>query len=131
MKEYIILGESIVISDADENYRQIVQISNEYVKNSKSKFEVWFDRQGNCATLLKNEDNFIIDIVWQYIVKTVEILNNHQVYMLDENAIGNKYFSKAMDSWIDVINDMEFKLQDIEEERDAAVEYRKMRKTNY
>lgn len=128
MKEYIILGESIVISDAEENYRQIVQISNEYVKNSKSKFEVWFDRQGNCATLLKNEDNFIIDIVWQYIVKTVEILNNHQVYMLDENAIGNKYFSKAMDSWIDVINDMEFKLQDIEEERDAAVEYRKMRK---
>ena len=56
MKEYIILGESIVISDAEENYRQIVQISNEYVKNSKSKFEVWFDRQGNCATLLKNED---------------------------------------------------------------------------
>ena len=80
MKEYIILGESIVISDAEENYRQIVQISNEYVKNSKSKFEVWFDRQGNCATLLKNEDNFIIDIVWQYIVKTVELaLDGEQI----------------------------------------------------
>lgn len=128
MTEYSIAGEKITISTELENECYVRRQTEPLLSQVGSEFDKWYARQGDCISVCRNYKSVMGSAVFPLIEKAVEMLNSQGVYSVDENIFYDKYISEAFSAFLDVLDDIEFAMEDIDGQAQEEREYRQLRK---
>jgi uncharacterized OB-fold protein len=130
MRKYDLYGYEVKITTAQENYMYIQEQTDPIIDEVESKFENWYTKQGNCENVYKNESDIISSCAYPLTKKGLELLKNQKVYTIDEELLFKKYLIDCFDEWEETLESMINQISDIESDKAAAIEYRKMRKAS-
>lgn len=128
MTEYSIAGEKITISTELENECYVRRQTDPLLSQVGSEFDKWYARQGDCISVCRNYKSVLGSAVFPLIEKAVEMLNSQGVYSVDENIFFDKYISEVFSAFLDVLDDIEFTMEDIDGQAQEEREYRQLRK---
>lgn len=128
MTEYSIAGEKITISTELENECYVRRQTDPLLSQVGSEFDKWYARQGDCISVCRNYKSVLGSAVFPLIEKAVEMLNSQGVYSVDENIFFDKYISEVFRAFLDVLDDIEFEMEDIDGQAQEEREYRQLRK---
>lgn len=128
MTVYKILNREVKVSTGIENAMYIEREFSPYINSSVEMMKKWYNSQSDCAQVLNHIDDIKADILTAIIDDATRILNNNNIYTIDEGALAVRLFNKCFDKLDRVTDDMVDELSEIEGDKQSAIAYRKARK---
>ncbi len=130
MKEYNISGELIRIPVSTGNYlyymRQVRPVLEQFNKN----FDKCYNREGNCDKVYYHWEDMVYELLWPIAKICVAILNQKDVYSIDEKIFMQDYAEPNFGPVKEKIIAMMHAIVEIENDQEFAKEDRRERKAS-
>lgn len=128
MTKYNISGDEIIISTEVENERNLLLSTEKLVEQAGDRFDSWYEEQYSCESLLRNIDEMCYQAYHPLAQKGIELLNAVGVYSIDEDMLMHEYAKRCFDDLEIVKEDMRFKVDGVERQKQSEYLYRQQRK---
>ena len=130
MTVYKILDSEITVSTAIENSRYIANVFYPYFSTCEETIKKWYRQQGDCSRILRNYKDLQVQIVLDFLEEAFGILNSNQIYTIDKESLAIRFLSNCLEELNGTAEDMALDLDDIDENKENAAEFRRMRKAS-
>lgn len=130
MAKFDISGNKITFPVEVENERFVLISTHPFFLQINGHFDKWYAAHPNCYSLDKNYREIIENALEPIVDKGVEIINAQGVYSLNKDMFIKKYLQgfEYLDEFLDALNDMMERIEEIDGQAQQERAYRRMRK---
>ena len=130
MEEYNISGELINIPVSTENHLYFMRKVRPVIEQFNKNFDKCYNREGNCDKVYYNWEDMVCELLWPVAKICVEILNQKDVYSIDERMFMKDYAEANFHPVKEKVTAMMHAMVEIENNQEAAKEDRRERKAS-